>query len=142
MITHKLIDQFQDTGIAQVPIEGSRTVPNARSLLYGAGMSLGAKVTTRAAEAQKHQGVTYVIGEIVHGAVDDRGCYICRQAGSRLARIAWLWQFTDPVKGCRGMVFRILNDDPEQGLELSDGFTGFADAERAAKYLTDRSAVA
>ena len=142
MITHHLIDQFQDTGIARVPIEGTRTVPNARSLLYGAGMTLGAKVTTRAAEAQRYQGVTYVVGEIVHGAVDDRGCYICRKAGERLGRIAWLWEFDDPVQGCAGTVRRIVNDDPERGLELSASSLRFADAERAAGFLTDRSAVA
>ena len=136
MITHLLIDQFTDTGIATVPIEGTRTVPNARSLLYGAGMSLGAVVRTRAAEHQKHQGVTFVIGELEHGAVDGRGCYICRQAGSRLARIAWLWEFTNSLESCRGTVRRILNDDPERGLELSAGSTEFLTAERAANYLT------
>ncbi len=141
MITHLLIDQFQDTGIARVPIVDGRSVPNARALLYGVGMTLGAKVRTRAAEAQKHQGVTHVIGEIEHGPIDDRGCYICRKTGERLARIAWLWEFTDPMKGCAGSVRRILNDDPEQGLELSTIPLKFADAGRAADYLTDRGKV-
>ncbi len=142
MITHLLIDQFQDTGIAQVPIEGTRTVPNARALLRGVGMSLGAKVTTRSAEHQRYQGVTFVIGELEHGAVDGRGCYICRKAGERLGRIAWLWRFLNPLTSCEGTARRILNDDPEQGLELSASSLTFADAERAAEYLTDRSAVA
>ncbi len=142
MITHLLIDQFEDTGIARVPIVAGRSVPNARALLQGVGMTLGAKVTTRAAEAQKYQGVTYVIGEIEHGPIDDRGCYICRQVGSRLARIAWLWEFDNPMKGCAGSVRRILNDDPERGLELSVGTWPFASAVRAAGYLTDRKVVA
>ena len=142
MITHHLIDQLQDTGIATVPIVPGRSIPNARSLLRGVGMTLGAKVRTRSAEHQRYQGVTHVIGEIEHGPIDDRGCYICRQTGSRLARIAWLWTFDDPVQGCAGSVRRILNDDPERGLELSTIPLKFADASRAAGYLTDRSAVA
>ncbi len=137
MITHLLIDQFVDTGIARVPIVEGRSIPNARALLRGVGMTLGAKVRTRAAEHQRYQGVTQVIGEIEHGPVDDRGCYICRQTGSRLARIAWLWAFDDPVQGCAGSVRRVLNDDPEQGLELSTIPLRFADATRAAGYLTD-----
>ena len=148
MITHKLIDQFQDTGIATVQLgqhpqkERLRhgvtqmSIANARALLRGAGTSLGAKVRTRSAEHQKYQGVTHVIGEIVHGAVDDRGCYICRKAGERLGRIAWLWEFRDPLISCTGWVRRIVNDDPEQGLELSAGSLTFADAERAAGFLT------
>ncbi len=136
MITHLLIDQFQDDGIARVAVEDGRSIPNARALLQGVGMTLGAKVRTQAAEAQKHQGVTHVIGEIEHGGIDDRGCYICRQVGSRLARIAWLWEFTDPMKGCAGSVRRILNDDPEQWLELEEREWPFASAERAAQFLT------
>ncbi len=135
MITHLLIDQFQDTGIARVPIEDGRSVPNARSLLRGVGMTLGAKVRTQAAEHQRYQGVTHVIGTIEHGPIDDRGCYICRKTGERLARIAWLWEFTDPMEGCAGSVRRILNDDPERGLDFEDGGYPFASAERAAEFL-------
>ncbi len=99
-------------------------------------MSLGAKVTTAAAEAQKHQGVTHVVGEIIHGAVDGRGCYICRKAAERLARIGWAWEFNSPLEVCSGTVRRILNDDPERGLELSADSAEFLSAERAANYLT------
>lgn len=136
MITHKLIDQFEDTGIATVPIEKGRSIRNARGLLRGVGMSLGAVVRTRMAEHQKHQGVTHVIGEIEHGAVDSRGCYICRKAGERLARIGWLWKFDDPMKGCAGSVRRILNDDPERGLELEDREYPFPTTERAVAYFS------
>ncbi len=136
MITHLLIDQFTDTGIAKVPIEGTRTIPNARALLRGVGMSLGAVVRTQAAEHQKHQGVTFVYGEIEHGAVDARGCYICRKAAERLARIGWVWTFNSPLEACSGTIRRILNDDPERGLELSAASTEFLSAERAVKYLT------
>ncbi len=142
MITHKLIDQFEDTGIAQVPIENGRTIRNARSLLRGVGMTLGAKVRTRAAEVQKYQGVINVVGVIEHGPVDGRGCYLCRKAAERVGRIGWLWTFADPVKGCNGSVSRIVNDDPERGLEFAVGGYWFYDAERAAKYLTNRKVVA
>ncbi len=138
MITHLLIDQFQDTGIARVPIEDGRTVPNARALLQGVGMTLGAKVRTRAAEAQRYQGVTHVIGEIEHGPIDSRGCYICRKAGERLGRIAWLWRFLNPLTSCEGTARRILNDDPEQGLVVETVGLPFADADRAIRYITGR----
>ncbi len=136
MITHKLIDQFVDTGIAKVPIEGTRSIPNARALLQGVGMTLGAKIRTWSVEHQKHQGVTHVIGEIEHGATDSRGCYICRKAAERLARIGWVWTFNSPLEACSGTIRRVLNDDPERGLELSADSSEFLSAERAAKYLT------
>ncbi len=136
MITHKLIDQLTDTGIARAPIVDGIGINNARSLLRGAGMSLGAVVRTTAAEAQKHQGVTHVVGEIVHGATDGRGCYICRKAAERLARIGWVWEFNSPLEACSGTIRRVLNDDPERGLELSADSSEFLSAERAAKYLT------
>ncbi len=109
----ELIDQYEDTSIAILPTHPGTSIANARAQLRSAASHIGAKVRTRSAEHQKYQGVRLVVGEIVHGPVDGRGCYICRKTGERLGRIMFRYEFDSPETSCKGSLIRILNDDPE-----------------------------
>jgi len=109
----EIIAQYEAKGVAVVRLEPGRSPMNARALLRGAATAIGAKVRTRYSEHQQNQGVTQVIGELVHGPVDQRGCWLCRQTAGRMARTMWLYEFEYPATSCMGRLSRILNDDPE-----------------------------
>ena len=131
-----IIDQYHNSGTASLPLQPSRSMPNATALLRDAAREIGATVQIYAAERVPLAGATHVVGRIIHGP-SEGGCWLCRQTVERLARRLYQWVFTEPAVNCCGILTRIINDDPDNWQQTTVG--GFTSAAKATRWINRKN---